>query len=272
MVKALMIAGAALCLATLPAKAQDKAQDRTIAIVNGIPVKQSRVNEQLDQIPNDLLKGREGDVRSQLLDRVIDQELVAQEAKRLNVQNDPEYKKQLMLVTLQLQANAVVARKVTEALTPAVLRRRYEEVKANLGFPAVKAKHILVGTEQEAIGVIKIANPANFSSLAKTISKGPSAEQGGDLGWFRKEAMIPEFAEVAFSHPVGKVVQSPVKTDFGWHVLLLEERNDNFIPPFEQVEPQLREELSKGVIEGYLGNLRKNATITYPDKPAEAKR
>lgn len=245
------------CLTTIPATAGDP----LVATVNGNPIYESRIAEQLEQIPNDLSKGREAEVRRELLDRVIDQELVAQEAKRLNVESDPEYRKQLKLTTLQLQANAVIARKVAEQLTPSRLRLRYEQIKSNLAFPAVKAKHILVKTEEEALGVIKIATPSNFASLAASVSTGPSAQQGGDLGWFRREAMIPEFAKVAFSTPIGQVAKSPVKTDFGWHVVLVEERNDHYIPPFEQVEPQLRQELAKTVTDNYLADLRKSASI-----------
>lgn len=249
----------------------DQGSGATLATVNGAPIKESRVDEQLKQIPADLLQGREADVRRQILDRVIDQELVAQEAKKMKIERDPDYRKQLDMVKLQLKANAVIARKVSETITPDAVRQRYEQVKAQLAFPAVKAKHILVPTEQEARDIIKIATPANFSELAKTRSKGPSAEQGGDLGWFRREAMIPEFAQVAFSTPVGTVAQTPVKTQFGWHVVLVEDRNDKYVPPLEQVEPQIRQELAQQVVQNYLSNLRKGATITYSDQMAAPK-
>jgi peptidyl-prolyl cis-trans isomerase C len=246
----------------------DNQSGATVATVNGSPVKESRVDDQLKQIPPELLQGREADVKRQILDRVIDQELVAQEAKRLKVENDADYKKQLRLATLQLQANAVIARKVSETLTTAELTKYYEATKAQRTFPAVKAKHILVPTQQEAIDIIKIATPANFSELARTLknSKGPSAKEGGDLGWFRREAMIPEFASVAFATPVGTVAQTPVKTQFGWHVVLVEKRDDRYVPPLAQVEPQLRQELAQQVVQNYLSELRKGATITYNDQ------
>lgn len=245
----------------IPAHAQSPST--IVATVNGIPVIKSRVDEQIAQIPADLLQGREQEVRRQLLDRVIDQELVAQEAKRLKIEDDPDYKKQLELVKLQLQANAVVERYVKEALTDYALRQRYAAQKSELAFPAVKAKHILVPTEAEAKEIMKTVTFQNFSAVAKARSKGPSAEQGGDLGWFRKEAMIPEFAEVAFSSPVGKVASKPVKTQFGWNVLLIEDRNDKYIPPFEQVEGQLRQAMAKEVVDTYLQILRDKASVVY---------
>lgn len=250
---------------------KDGGNGATLATVNGTAVKESRVSDQLAQIPPALLQGREADVKRQILDRVIDQELIAQEAKKLKVESDPEYKKQLEAVASQLQANFVLAHKVSETLTPDTLAKAYEATKAQHTFPAVKAKHILVGTEKEADDIIKIANAQNFSDLAKKYSKGPSANTGGDLGWFRREAMIPEFATVAFNTPVGTVASSPVKTQFGWHVILVEDRNDKYVPPMEQLEPQLRQELGQQVVQGYLADLRKNATITYADAaPAAA--
>jgi len=240
----------------------------TLATVNGTSVKESRIADQLAQIPQNILQGREAEIRRQLLDRVIDQELVAQEAKRLDIEEDADYQQRLKLMTLQLKADAVMARKVSESVTPQALEAAYSARREQLAFPAVKAKHILVPTEAEANAIIAIATPANFSQLAKERSKGPSAQQGGDLGWFRREAMIPAFASVAFNTPVGTVAKSPVKTQFGYHVVLVEERNDKYLPPLDQVAPQLREELGQTVLQGYLTELRKNATITYADAPA----
>lgn len=244
----------------------DKQSGTTLATVNGAPIKESRLNDQLAQIPAEMVKGREADVKRQLLDRLVEQELVSQEAKKLKVEKDPQFQKQMDLVAQQLKANLVIAHKVSETVTADTIKQAYEARKAQLTFPAVKAKHILVETEAEAQNIIKIANPNNFSELAKKFSKGPSAGQGGDLGWFRREAMIPEFASIAFTTPVGTVAQAPVSTKFGWHVILVEDRNAQYTPPVEQIEPQLRQELAQQVVQGYLADLRKNATVTYADQ------
>lgn len=258
-----LAAGSALLLAACGDKKEDTGA--TLATVNGSAVKESRIDDQLKQIPPAMMAGREGDVKRQILDRVIDQELITQEAKRLKVTSDADYKKQLELVENQLQANFVIAKKVSDTLTTDTLRQAYEASKANNSFPAVRARHILVPTEAEADTVLATVTPANFADMAKKYSKGPSANDGGELGWFRREAMIPEFAAVAFSTPVGTVAKTPVKTQFGWHVILVEERNDHYTPPFEQMEPQLRQEMSQQVVQGYLTDLRKAATITYAD-------
>jgi peptidyl-prolyl cis-trans isomerase C len=233
------------------------------ATVNGVPLRDSRLQEQLAQIPVDLLKGREQEVKRELLDRIIDQELVAQEASVLKIEEDPEYKKQLEITKLQLKANAVVARYVEQSTTDYALRQRYAQVRTSLGFPAVKARHILVPTEAEARELLKTVTFQNFANVAKAKSKGPSAEQGGDLGWFRREAMIAEFAEAAFAAPIGKVINKPIKTEFGWHILLIEDRKDSYIPPFDQVEPQLRQELANEITQSYLAVLKEKASIVY---------
>lgn len=97
------------------------------------------------------------------------------------------------------------------------------------GVPALKMKHILVKTKREAEAVIAIATPENFATLAKTMSIGPSASEGGDLGWVVPSAMIPEFEKIALSTPVGEIAQIAVPSNFGWHVIFVEEKNDNFI-------------------------------------------
>jgi peptidyl-prolyl cis-trans isomerase C len=262
--------GVALAAMLAACGGDDKGTGATLATVNGSPIKESRIAEQLAQIPQNLLQGREAEIRKQLLDRVIDQELVAQEAKKMEIEKDAEYQQRLKLMTLQLQADAVMARKISETVTDAAIQGAYEARKAQLAFPAVKAKHILVASEGEANAIIAIATPQNFSQLAKEKSTGPSAQQGGDLGWFRREAMIPAFASVAFSTPVGTVAKTPVKTQFGYHVILVEDRNNAYVPPVDQVAPQIREELAQTVVQGYLGDLRKNATISYADTPAAA--
>lgn len=258
-----LVASSALLLAACGDKKEDTGA--TLATVNGVAVKESRVTDQLAQIPPAMMAGREADVKRQILDRVIDQELISQEAKREKVTSDADYKKQLEAVETQLQANFVVAKKVSDTLTVDTLHKAYDASKANNSFPAVRARHILVPTEAEAENVLATVTPQNFADMAKKYSKGPSANDGGELGWFRREAMIPEFASVAFSTPVGTVAKTPVKTQFGWHVILVEDRNDHYTPPFEQMEPQLKQEMAQQVVQGYLGDLRKSATITYAD-------
>jgi peptidyl-prolyl cis-trans isomerase C len=237
----------------------------TLATVNGEAIKSSRMDEQLAQIPAQIQAGREAEVKKVLLERLVDQALVAQEFAKLKLDKNPEYQKQLKAVTLQLQANTVMAEHVSNTLTTARLQQEYDANRDKLAFPAVKAKHILVPTEADARAILAIATPANFSQLAKEKSQGPSAKTGGELGWFRREQMIPEFAQLAFSTQPGTIASQPVKTQFGWHVIMVEERNERYLPPLEQVSNELRQGLAQQVVQSYLQDLRNAAKITYAD-------
>ena len=251
--------------ALLAACGEDKGSGNVVATVNGESIYESQINEQLAQIPANLLQGRETEIRRQITENLIQKTLLSQEAQKLNVEKDPSFTTVLANAKEQLEANFVIQSKINAALTDETLRNVYETQKDRLAFPAVKAKHILVNTEAEAQNIIRIANPDNFSDLARQQSTGPSKEQGGELGWFRREAMIPEFASVAFNTPKGTVAAQPVKTQFGWHVILVEDRNDAYVPPFETVAEQLRQQLSQEVVQGSLQEMRSSDKVEYKD-------
>lgn len=245
----------------------DKTGD-VVATVNGSKVYSGQVDKQMATLPAQLVQGREADVRRQLTERLIEQQLVEQAVVASKVESEQAFKDQLEAARKQLAANMMVQKKINETLTPDILRQQYEATKAQRAFPAVRARHVLVATEAEANNIITIATPANFEQLAREKSIGPSKDNGGELGWFRREAMVPEFAAVAFATPVGQIARTPVKTQFGWHVVMVEEKNDKYLPPFEQVAEQIKQELSQQVVQGYLADLRKGATITYADGTA----
>ena len=244
---------------------KDAGTGATVATVNGQAIKESQVTAQLAQIPANVLQGHEAEARKQIIDAIIQQDLLAQAADKAKVSSNQTYKDQLAASEKQLAVNELLAQKVSETITPAALQQAYDATKNQLAFPAVKAKHILVPTEQQALDIIKIASPANFDQMAKQYSKGPSAENGGELGWFRREAMIPEFATVAFNTPVNTVAKQPVKTQFGWHVILVEDRQQSYVPPLDQVSQQLKNQLAQTVVQGYMQDLRKNAKVEYTD-------
>lgn len=260
----LMLAGL-LATTALVGCGSGEGTGKPLATVNGVQIRESLVDEQLAPIPAQLKQGREAEARRQILDALIQQQLLKQEVKNNKIESDPEFKKEAAKAKEQMAINYLVGKKVSETLTVPVLQKVYEENKAQLAFPAVKARHILVPTEAEALNVLKVATAGNFTDLAKQYSKGPSAENGGELGWFRKESMIPEFAAVAFATPVGTVAKQPVKTQFGWHVILVEDKNDKYVPPFEQVAENLKQQMSQKAVADYLASLRTNATITYAD-------
>jgi peptidyl-prolyl cis-trans isomerase C len=129
-------------------------------------------------------------------------------------------------------------------------------------YEEVHARHILVGSEAEARDIIKQLDAgADFAELAKAKSTDPSAKtNGGDLGYFRRDAMVPEFAEAAFTIKPGTIDQEPVKTQFGWHVIKVEDRRQT-VPPFAEKEPELREQVAREIVTALVASARSGAKI-----------
>jgi peptidyl-prolyl cis-trans isomerase C len=160
------------------------------------------------------------------------------------------------------------------------MKKVYDEaVKQIEGEQEVHARHILVESEDEAKAIeAELKKGADFAELAKTKSKDPGASDGGDLGFFTKDQMVPEFATVAFTLEPGKV-SDPVKTQFGWHVIKVEEKRNRKAPDFEQVKPQIETYVMRKAQAEYVAKLREAAKVERIDqaanqpaaKPAESK-
>ncbi len=235
------------------------------AVINGEAIHESSIIKAMTGIPTNLVQGREAQVRQQILGQIVQRNLVLQQASKLNLKEDKAYREQVKNMIDNLTYNTVLQKALSDKMTDELLMKRYEETKEARAFPAVKARHILVEKEKDAKDIIRIATPENFTELAKEKSKGPTGPNGGDLGWFRKEAMVPEFAEVAFKANKGKIVSKPVKTQFGWHVIYVEDKNDKFVPTFDTVKDSLRAEMSQVLIQEYLKELSEQAVISYPE-------
>jgi peptidyl-prolyl cis-trans isomerase C len=134
----------------------------------------------------------------------------------------------------------------------------------------VHARHILVPTEEEAKKIEdQLKKGADFAELAKKESKDPGASDGGDLGFFTKEQMVPEFSKVAFELEPGKI-SDPVKTQFGWHIIKVEEKRARKAPDFDQVKPQIEQYVTRKAQAEYVAKLRETAKVERMDKPAAA--
>ena len=146
----------------------------------------------------------------------------------------------------------------------AEVKARYEaEAKKLANIEQIKARHILVKTEDGAKAIIaELKGGGDFAELAKKKSTGPSATDGGDLGFFGKGQMVPAFEKAAYALNAGAFSETPVKTQFGWHVIKVEERKKADIPSFEEMEPAIRDRLSQDAGSAYIMKLRKEAKIT----------
>ena len=257
---------AAICLLTTTAVAQGQetsADDPVVATVDGAPVHRSEVEaivrtlpDQMRQMPMPMLYGM-------LLDRVIDFRLLSNEAEEQGVGDDPDVEPALAQARAAVLRDFFVQEAIEEGTTEDKLRALYEEKKGQEGFAheEVHARHILVQTEDEAKAAIEqLEGGADFAAVAEERSVGPSGPSGGDLGFIRREQVVPEFAEAVFALDAGETSQEPVQTQFGWHVINVLERR-NVEPTLAEMEPQLRQELAREIVTALVEDLRGEAEI-----------
>jgi peptidyl-prolyl cis-trans isomerase C len=261
----------ALCLAApmLGLDAADAADpvaapDPVVAKVEGAEIRKSEVEAALQTLPEQYRQMPMETLYEPLLQRVIDSRLLAAAAERKGLADDPAVKAALARARESTLRDELIQRAIAEGTTEAALRSAYDEAKKQPTFVVeeVHARHVLLDNEADARAVIgELDKGADFAEIAKARSKDPSAAQNsGDLGFFRKEAMVPEFATAAFAMEKGTWSKEPVQSQFGWHVILVVDRRTSE-PTFAEKEPELREELSRQVLAALLEDARKGAAI-----------
>jgi peptidyl-prolyl cis-trans isomerase C len=247
-----------------PAAAAPAAKDPVVATVNGVPVRLSELEVAQQSLPQQYRSMPLQAVFPALLDRIIDSKLVVQEGKKTKINDDPAFKKRLAFVEEQVLQDFWIQREIARKVTAEKLRQRYEEKLKSL--PAeeeVHARHILVATEDEAKALIaEIKKGAAFDKLAKEKSTDKaSGAEGGDLGWFKKSDMVKEFADAAFDLKKGDMTETPVKTQFGYHVIQVDDRRKAPPPAYEELADQLREEMAREAVTAQLDLMRSGAKI-----------
>lgn len=198
-----------------------------------------------------------------LLEMVIDQRIAAQAARNRGLHEDEDVKRMLARIESQILQRALVERHIRETVTEAAMKELYDQKMAEtVPGDQVHARHILVDSEAEAKQIIgELEAGADFAETAKNRSTGPSKSKGGDLGFFKEGEMVEEFSKAAFALEVGGTTKEPVQTQFGWHVIKVEERKKADIPTFEQSQEQLRAELSQQVASAFVKELRGGVQI-----------
>lgn len=268
-----MLASAVIFTACTKQNDEQKAEDTSAAVatVNGTAITENMVNGMMEQIPPQLRALNLGFIRDKVVSNLVDQELVVQDAKTKGLENDADYRQQLQNMSRQLLYAHALQAHLKAAVTDAAVQQAYEAQKASYAKPSVKARHILVETEQQAQELIQqLKNGADFATLAKEKSIGPSAPNGGELGWFSQGQMVPEFEAAAFALPAGSFSDTPVKSQFGWHVILVEEKADAKEPALEEIRADIERELTEKAVTDYMDTLRAKATITYADGAEDA--
>jgi peptidyl-prolyl cis-trans isomerase C len=241
-------------------------EDKTVASVNGYEIKTSEVRMAFDdvigQLPNMPQKLRFPFV----VEFLIERHLLAQVAAKEGVGESDDYKRRLAAYQAKALRDSYLAQKISPAITEEEIKAAYDKEAAKVKqTERVRARHILVASEKEAKDIeAKLAKGEKFESLAKQYSLDGSKDYGGDLGYFTAPEMVKAFSDAAFALKVGEISQ-PVKTDYGWHVIRMDDRKMGAAQPFDQVKGAIRNVLVRDKVQALLANLQGTAKVEILD-------
>lgn len=259
-----LAAGLALATAVGPAVAQDgDPETRVIATVDGEEIYLAEALQAIRALPPQVQQMPLEMILPVLAEQLAIGRVIQQRALDEGLQDDPEVQERLARAEADIMQDVWMDRQVDARISDEALNEAYTRfVEDNPPVEEVSARHILVETEEDARGLIAELNDgADFAELAAEHSVGPSGAQGGDLGYFQERQMVAPFGEVAFSLQPGEFTQEPVETEFGWHVILSEDRRMVEPPSLEEVEDQLRSSLGQEVVQEILTEVGDSADI-----------
>jgi len=282
----ILLAGAACLLALMACTSKNAEQsaaptaqsaasskDAVAATVNGIPISESLVRLMLKQ-RTDLGKEANAAVRKEYIDRLAMQALVAHAAIKEGLDKTPDVEDRMMLMKQSVLIDAFVKNYFkNNPVSDDAINTAYAKMKAEATGKEYKARHILVATEAEAKSIIAKLNknPKAFAALAQAESKdGATKGNGGELGWFDPRGMVPEFGAAVAKLAKGKFTEQPVKTQFGYHVILLEDSRPVSVPPLEKIKPALIRQLQDQNLKKLFDEMKAKAKIEIVQTPAPA--
>jgi peptidyl-prolyl cis-trans isomerase C len=247
--------------------------DPVMARVNGVDIKQSDLALAEEDVGADIQAASPDAKRDHLISYLADIIMVTQAADSRKVADNPDFKRRLAFLRNKLLMGFELQEEAKSAISDEALHQTYDDaVKSAGGQEEVRARHILVENEDEAKAILdQLKGGGDFAALAKEKSKDPGAAEGGDLGYFTKDQMVPEFAEVAFKMYPGQL-SNPVKTQFGWHIIKVEDKRTKQPPEFEKVKDQIEAFLTRKAQTEFIAKLRQSAKVERLDKPAEQKK
>lgn len=239
-------------------------KDPVVAVVNGQQIRLSELEIAQQSLPQQYRSMPLQAVFPALLERIIDSKLVVQEGKKSKTNEDPAFKKRMAFVEEQVMQDFWIQREIARLVTLEKIQQRYQErLKSMPPEEEVHARHILVSTEDEAKAIIadlKKGTPFDKLAKEKSTDKASGAE-GGDLGWFKKSDMVKEFADAAFDLKKGQTSETPIKTQFGYHVISIDDRRTAPPPALEELSEQIREELAREAVTAQLDKIRAGSKI-----------
>ena len=244
-------------------KPLEKMETKIVATVDGKPIFLSEIIGMAQRLPEQYRKMSLEAVYPSLLTRAIDSKLVTLEGRRAGFSKDPDVKKRLLDVEDQIISEIFLTKTIGSQVTEEALQKIYSETKSEMASgDQIKARHILLDSEEKAMEIIKkLQAGGEFAKLASEYSTGPSAASGGDLGWFGEGQMVPEFSKAAFALNPGDIVTKPVKTQFGWHIILVEDRKVSAPPSFDEAKEQLASTMSQKLLKELIETLRTKVKI-----------
>jgi peptidyl-prolyl cis-trans isomerase C len=255
-------AGDATKSAEAPKAAAETAKSAVAATVNGKQITQEMLDTFSQAVLGNSPEPATDEQKAQLLDQLINMTLAAQAAEKDGLQKDPKVAGRLDLLRTQILAEAASEKYVkAHPVSDTELKAEYDTQVASMP-KEYKARHILVDKQETAESIIReLQAGGDFSKLAKEESKDSSAQAGGDLGWFSPQTMVKPFADAVAALEKGKYTTTPVKSEFGYHVIILDDVRSPEAPKFEDVKPQVEMFVQRKKLQEYLDSLRKDAKI-----------
>ena len=237
---------------------------QVVATVNGEPITLNAVLAFINQLPPRYRQAPLASLYDSVLNELISTHLAAKTAAEEDVADDPLVQELAMRARDRVLAEAWFDHEIKKRVTQDVLDEEYltfaQERQKQI---EVRARHILLANKEDASAAIKRLDAgADFAELASELSQGPSAENGGDLGYFQKDSMVPAFGEASFALVVGTYSSEPVQTIHGWHVIKVEDRRPAVVPPFDEVAPQIAQAMTIEITQNLAAELRSEANIT----------
>lgn len=249
------------------AQDQDSNPDEVVARVDGTPITRGQLDLAEDELGPDLAQLPSETRDEVVLQYVVELTLLAEAAREAGLEDTDQYKRLSRYYELRALRDVFFQEEIRANVTDEAAQQLYDERIGSAEPEAeVRARHILVETEDEAKAIIEQLNDgADFAELAQQESTGPSAANGGDLGFFSKEQMVTPFAEAAFAMETGEISE-PVKTRFGWHVIKVEEKRDREPPKFADIKEQLKSSLIRQQLQTRMTELRDAANVEVLDE------
>ena len=237
---------------------------QVVATVDGEPITLSAVLAFINQLPPRYRQAPFASLYDSVLNELISTHLAAKAATNEGVANDPLVQELAARAHDRALAEAWFDHEINKRVTEDALDEEYLDFALETQKQIeVRARHILLTSKEAAIAAIKRLDAGeDFAELARALSQGPSAEHGGDLGYFQKAEMLPAFSDASFALEVGTYAPEPIETIHGWHVIKVEDRRQAVVPPFDEIAPQIAQAMTIEITQNLAAGLREEADIT----------